>query len=132
MQPFDLLGITIKSLAEIEKEVSLPDSGTAHSSRVPVRPPGLCSRKDGCKSPSEGKTLHAGLMGALLGLSLFRGQHQSVHPVYAEKTASHMLLPELLREEHLSQRWKWQNHFNILGSLGLSRMYPASRSRLHY
>jgi hypothetical protein len=27
MQPFDLLGITIKSLAEIEKEVSMMDSG---------------------------------------------------------------------------------------------------------
>lgn len=33
MQPFDLLGITIKSLAEIEKEVSTLDSTLSTPSR---------------------------------------------------------------------------------------------------
>lgn len=68
----------------------------------------------------------------LLGSPLFMGQHQYAYSLCTEDCHNHVLPPELLREEHLSHRWTWQNHFNILGSLGFSHVYPASRSRLLY
>lgn len=57
VQPFDLLGITIKSLAEIEKEVSEPPSAGEGPSRHSLTPGSLLSggvHPTGRKDPGVG------------------------------------------------------------------------------